>query len=355
MLSNVVASFQRNIVDVVTSDVNDMKFNVGTAIPVNPLSTGEMLLANTAYQTRNGVASLMSHAKLTSALLKEIVSSIRDLGCIVDILDKRSTALVDMIEDLVNVEKSENEALLCDLGSQALSAAATMCYTIPGIGTAFGAIFSYAGDLVDWYGDSIRSSRKLEQFAMRRTAFFDNMNTAQYSDSLGRKLRNFDDIESRMELVQDWLCKNEIDMYMNESWILGNSEASNGFNFYALIDKDKAVKKEMLGITYPVVQGRQGNMHWSVIDLNSDTMQKGILYNSECYRRDMINNLSHFMVGAKRYESIEKVSFTPIFIPDEMIESRVMEMGKVLAQFSKHHTTKLSQIHAYLQLGGKTI
>lgn len=333
----------------------EVKFNIGTVVPVNPLNTGEMLLANTAYQTRNGVVGLMQQTRLTTSALKDILYSIRSLNSMVNVLDDKSNALVDMIQESYVSDKAETEISLCDMGSQALSATASLCYMIPGVGATFGTLFSYASDLVDWYGEAVKSSRRLENFNMRRTAFFDNANTRQYVDELAARICNMDDSIARLERVNEWLCLRERDMFASESWLFENAVVEEGFNFFSAVDENGVTNMNVLGILYPCVTEGDKHVKWSAIDLQANTVQSGVLRDLRNYRRESRGSLAHFMFGASRTLHIERVSSTPIFIPDPMLDQRMLELKRAMSGFSRHSVTKLCQIHAFLQLGGRTV
>nr|WPV74302.1 MAG: VP4 protein [Drosophila Glencorse burn reovirus] len=331
---------------------SQIRYNLGSVIPVNPLDSGSMLLANATYQLRNMTACLSVQARLTKDVLGEIMHSMREMHVLVQHTDSKCELLFDMIDNMTEEDQDESEAGLCEYGAQALSIASAVCYTIPGINVAFGSLFSYASDLVSWYGENVRKSNKWESFNMRRTALFDNVNTAQYNETLKKRFINIDDKISKLEYMNEWLTSKEMELYETEKWILDSKQLMPGYSFYGLVNEHGKVDTSTLGISHPSVTPGYKSLNWTAIDLKSNAIQSGILQNTSNFKKDSLAVISHHLKGSQREFRIERMANTPIFIPDTMIDERLKDLRHALPHMSSENVQKLSQIHAFLQLGG---
>lgn len=326
---------------------------VGTVIPVNPLNSGDMLLANVSYQTRNAIMALKQQVSMTHDVMNEMMYQIREQHSFNLKMTDSVKWLCDVLEE--SQFRTTTSSDWCEFGSQALNTVSSLCYGIPAVGTAFACLFKNAAVLVDWYGESVVKSSRLDTFDIRRTAYFDNLPNFASTGELGQSLSKMEDDMEKINLLNDKLVEVDSAFYESEKWLLMNNHVDQGLNFYGLLRSDGSVAPNFLGVAFPVVTSGEKSVYWVAFDSSSKTCHVGA---SSCDHASLRKSIcatirSHLIGNSKTEYKIVKRSVTPMFIPDEEMIARVYELKRIAPYLSDDNDRCMGQIHGFLQLGGK--
>ncbi|UPT53689.1 MAG: hypothetical protein 4 [Bactrocera dorsalis orbivirus isolate Zt] len=331
---------------------SNLLLNVGTVIPVNPLNSGDMLLVNTCYQMRNAMMALKNANTLTNDMMSELLYQVRGQHN----FNLQMTETVKWLCETLEESKygTATTSDWCKFGSQALHSASTLCYAVPEFGAFFASLFKTTATLVDWYGEYVLKEDKIDNFDVRRTAYFDNLPNFSSASELGLSLSKLEEAEDKLNLINQKLVDVDGMFYESEKWLLENKQIDRGLNFYGLIDSEGIICPNKMGVAFPVITSGEKSIYWSAIDALSKTCNVGaISCNSTLVKKNVDAMVTHHLMGNdKKIFKLVKRSNTTMFSLDDEMVTRLYDLKKFSSYLSDDNDRCMGQIHGFLQLGG---
>lgn len=339
--------------------VEALKIFKGMVVPVSPLNTSDMAIANRLYLNRieHLLSQIDSHTRAKS--INQIIHVLRAHEYHIRLLEENDKVLMNLVDNICNARDSAESNLL-GLGSSTLKGLSGLLWTIPGVNVVWGTAAYAGGILLDYYAESETASTIKESLAQAKMLLLDNIVVAASHEKIDLILNKADEIEQKDEIVTNWLEKKEEEMYDAEDIVLRSRISRNlfyGFSFYALFSSsERILDRTKMGVIVPIALRRRTTIHYLAIDLIGNTVIKGSNMTLQTDIAEIERVLKSMLLGNKRGEWILKcTSQTPFMVGPEILESLIDKLDN---RFMRHlpldYDDASSTIHAFLQSSGIT-
>lgn len=311
----------------------------GVVPPVDPFSASDMNLFSRIYSNTKHLMTGLARQDLDDTKFRHMMGLLRDgLSIDMEVTEVHHGILKNMFKIIDNRNSNgfkTSGALVSAIGS--------ILYTIPGINALWGTAAYGAGVLLNWIGDESDASTRAN-LSNLRYSFMDNLPDNIRADNLNGLLKRFDDLDSRMERLGDWMLQQEQRICSTERVVSNITNGKHCLQFWK-------VDEHVLGFVL-YLGSRGGNILYAEIDNTGFAEVRGDLPMTDANMQKLellyCSSRLRFRNSPTRPCIISEMS---LFAPEEIVEDRFFKIGNIFSGTVLRDAELRTAVLLYLQLG----